>query len=407
MSAVLTVSQINTYLKSIFEYDENLRNIYVSGEISNFTNHYRTGHFYFTLKDEKAALKAVMFRSAASRIRFTPENGMKVIIRGNISVFERDGVYQLYAEDMMPDGIGALNLAFEQLKRKLAALGMFSDEHKKPLPQFPQKIGVITSPSGAAVHDIMTVLERRYPCAEIVFEPVAVQGDSVAPQIAAAIEKFNRLNGADVLIVGRGGGSIEDLWAFNEEEVAYAIFNSDIPIISAVGHETDFTIADFVSDMRAPTPSAAAEIAVPNYLDLLYTIDKMFDSITNSMLSLVSSYQLRISNSEKILAAHMPSNLISSYDDATAYLSERMTAALNSVFSKYSSSLSAYAMKLDALNPLRILSKGYCAVENSNKQTVTCAEKLNVGDEVDLIFADGRAKCKVEETVFRKRGNKQ
>ena len=242
MSSVLTVSQINTYVKSMLDGDYNLRNIFVSGEISNFTNHYRTGHFYFTLKDSTSAIKAVMFRSAAERVRFNIENGMKVIIRGSVSVFERDGVYQLYCDDMQPDGEGALSLAFEQLKKKLAELGMFDEAHKKPLPLLPKRIGVITSPTGAAVHDILTVLERRYPAATVVFEPVQVQGKSAALQIAGAIEKFNIRSAADVLIVGRGGGSIEDLWAFNEEIVAHAIYDPKIPVISAVGHETHFTI---------------------------------------------------------------------------------------------------------------------------------------------------------------------
>ncbi|MGN1418913.1 MAG: exodeoxyribonuclease VII large subunit, partial [Acutalibacteraceae bacterium] len=306
MSAALTVSQINTYIKSIIDYDTNLKNIYVSGEISNFTNHYRTGHFYFTLKDANAAIKVVMFRTSAQRVRFNVENGMKVIIRGSISVFERDGVYQLYAEDMMPDGIGALNLAFEQLKEKLSALGMFDSEHKKPLPAFPGKIGVITSPTGAAIHDIMTVLERRYPLAEIVLEGVRVQGENAADEIVKAIEKFNRYHACDVLIVGRGGGSLEDLWAFNEEKVAYAIFESEIPIISAVGHETDFTISDFVSDVRAATPSAAAEIAVPDWREVLYTVDKMSESINNSIGAVYNGYASSLQSSEKLLSALSP-----------------------------------------------------------------------------------------------------
>ena len=399
MSAVLTVSQINTYIKSIIDYDDNLKYIYVSGEISNFTNHYRTGHFYFTLKDEKAAIKAVMFRSAAERIRFKPENGMKVVIRGSIGVFERDGVYQLYAEDMQPDGVGALNLAFEQLKKKLSSLGMFDDEYKKPLPKFPERIGVITSPTGAAVHDIMTVLERRYPFAQIVFEPVAVQGDSAAGQIANAIEKFNRLCGADVLIVGRGGGSIEDLWAFNEENVARAIFASQIPVISAVGHETDFTIADFVSDVRAATPSAAAEIAVPDFRDVLYTIDKMEDSMTESLYALISSYKLETANLEKLLSAKSPAIILSSYSESLKHETQKLSSAMNTAFQKYDSCVSAYAMKLDALSPLRIISKGYCIAADSNEFPITSAQNLKVSDKVKLIFGDGQAVCTVDEIL--------
>ena len=294
MSSVLTVSQINTYLKAVLDGDDNLQHIFVCGEISNFTNHYRTGHFYFTLKDEKAALKAVMFRSAAQRLRFLPEDGMRVIIRGSISLFERDGVYQLYCDDMQPDGAGDLSVAFEQRKKKLEEMGLFDPLHKKPIPSLPSRIGVITSPTGAAVHDILNVLERRFPFAAIVFCGVQVQGESAAPQIAEAIARFNELQAADVLIVGRGGGSIEDLWAFNEEIVAHAIFNSQIPVISAVGHETDFTIADFVADLRAPTPSAAAELASPDTRELLFQLDTMLDRLTERVLDKHQNKALRL-----------------------------------------------------------------------------------------------------------------
>ena len=302
MTTVLTVSQINTYVKSLIDGDDNLQNLYVAGEISNFTNHYRTGHFYFTLKDERAALKAVMFRSAAQRLRFLPEDGMRVIIRGNVSLFERDGVYQLYCEDMQPDGAGALAVAFEQRKQKLAAMGLFDEAHKKPLPRFPKRIGVVTSPTGAAVHDIQTVLERRFPAAEIIFAPVQVQGELAAPQISAAIEEFNRKKAADVLIVGRGGGSIEDLWAFNEELVAHAVYESEIPIISAVGHETDTTIIDFVADLSAPTPSAAAELAVPDVREVLFALDGQLDDLTGAMEGVLQRLQLRVINSAAALA---------------------------------------------------------------------------------------------------------
>ena len=397
MSAVLTVSQINTYIKSVIDYDDNLKYIYVSGEISNFTNHYRTGHFYFTLKDEKAAIKAVMFRSAAERVRFSPENGMKVIIRGSVSVFERDGVYQLYCEDMQPDGMGALNLAFEQLKNKLAAEGLFSEENKKPIPQMPQKIGVITSPTGAAVHDILSVLERRFPLAEVVFGPVAVQGEFASGQICEAINKFNSLNAADVLIVGRGGGSIEDLWAFNEEAVARAVFASDIPVISAVGHETDFTICDFVSDLRAPTPSAAAELCVPDYRDVLYTVDKYSESLNNTVLGLLGSYRVYIDAFEKQLSAYNPQHLLGNYEDKTAYTEDKLKKAYDKCINKYENAIASYALKLDALSPLRIISKGYCIASDKNDLPVTSASALKENDDVSLIFADGKVSCKVTD----------
>ena len=263
---VYSVTELNNYVKSLLDNDGNLKSVFVTGEISNFKNHY-SGHMYMTIKDEGGAIKAVMFSSYASRLKFVPENGMKVIIFGSVSLYVKDGSYQLYITDMQPDGVGALNLAFEQLKEKLGNEGLFDTKNKKQIPRFPEKIGVATAPDGAAVRDIFSVLKRRYPVAEIVFCPVAVQGASAAPEIAEAIRLFNKQSECDVLIIGRGGGSLEDLWAFNEEIVARAIFESDIPVISAVGHETDFTIADFVADLRAPTPSAAAELLCENIFD--------------------------------------------------------------------------------------------------------------------------------------------
>ena len=260
-SVVVTVSQLNAYVKSIMDSDYNLSDILVSGEISDFTNHYRTGHYYMTLKDEKACIQAVMFKGSNIRLKFMPENGMRVIARGRVSVFERDGKYQLYIDDMQPDGIGSLSIAFEQLKAKLEKEGLFDKSKKPRIPVCPMRVGVVTSPTGAAVRDIVNVLGRRFPLAQIVFCPVQVQGENAAPQIADAIKRFNKGKYADVLIVGRGGGSVEDLWAFNEEIVARAVAGSEIPIISAVGHETDFTICDFAASLRAPTPSAAAELA--------------------------------------------------------------------------------------------------------------------------------------------------
>ena len=399
MSTVLTVSQINTYIKSIVDSDFNLKNIYVSGEISNFTNHYRTGHFYFTLKDSNAAIKAVMFRSAAERVRFDVENGMRVIIRGNISVFERDGVYQLYCEDMIPDGQGALNLAFEQLKKKLSEQGMFSDEHKKPLPGFPERVGVITSPTGAAVHDILTVLERRYPLARVIFEPVAVQGDNAAPEIVAAIEKFNLLKACDVLIVGRGGGSIEDLWAFNEEIVAHAIFDSEIPIISAVGHETDFTIADFVSDRRAPTPSAAAEIAVPDYREVLYTLDGMLDRMMNVVLSEIERKKAFLNEKEKNFLLLGPQRRIEQYIGIAKMLGARMNNAAAQRFGGFSNELVSFASRLESVSPLKTLERGFAVALNESRETVKSVSSVSSGDKISLRLADGELRCSVTEVL--------
>lgn len=398
MSSVLTVSQINTYLKSIIDSDYNLKNIYVSGEISNFTNHYRTGHFYFTLKDEKAAIKAVMFRSAAERVCFQIENGMRVVIRGNISVFERDGVYQLYAEDIAPDGVGALNLAYEQLKKKLFSLGLFDDEHKKPLPQFPKRVGVITSPTGAAIRDIMNVLGRRYPYAEIVLEPVQVQGDSAAQQISNAIQKFNRLHAADVLIVGRGGGSIEDLWTFNEENVAYAIFESEIPIISAVGHETDYTIADFVSDLRAPTPSAAAELAVPDYRELLYTLDRILDSMKEQVEKVISGSELEVLNLEKILEAYSPKQRIELDLRNAQHYKNQLDVLMQKHFEQYQSVLQSQAITLEYASPLKVIARGYSVATDAEGNTVESVKQVKMGDTLKLRVNDGYISTIVNST---------
>lgn len=399
MSSVLTVTQVNKYIKSIFDGDGNLQGVYVTGEISNFTNHYRTGHLYFTLKDENAAVKAVMFRSAAQRLRFVPENGMKVVIRGNISVFERDGAYQLYAEDIAPDGTGALSLAFEQMKKKLFARGWFDEENKKPIPRFPDKIGVVTSPTGAAVRDIVSVIKRRYPIAQIVLEPVQVQGDSAAPQIIAAIEKLNKAGECDVLIVGRGGGSIEDLWAFNEEAVARAIFESEIPVISAVGHETDFTISDFVADLRAPTPSAGAELAVPDWREVMYALDKMLDSMTETIQNKISMSKYRLLSAQNILYAKSPLKRIEFYSKQTDFLSEKLARALDSTFERYKNLISRHAQQLDSLSPLKILAKGYCIATDEFGNTVDSVKMLRCGDSVSLRLTDGSAQCRIVETA--------
>lgn len=396
MSSVLTVSQINSYIKSVVDYDGNLKNIYICGEISNFTNHYRSGHFYFTLKDNNSSIKAVMFKSSASRVRFEVEDGMRVIIRGSISVFERDGVYQLYCDDMQPDGVGALNLAYEQLKKKLSSLGLFDEENKKPLPLFPDKIGVITSPTGAAVHDITTVLSRRYPLAQIVFEPVAVQGENAAPQIVKALEKFNLLKGADVIILGRGGGSIEDLWAFNEEEVAYAVFKSKIPVVSAVGHETDFTICDFVSDKRAATPSAAAEIVAPDIRDLFYTVNSFSQIFKKSIDSKITDYTLTVSNYEKLIEKNSPISVIdSSFSNVKAY-QERISKSLDKLLSLYEQKLSSHSQILDALSPLKIISKGYAIVYDQEGKTISSAENVQENSKLNLRLADGVLHCDVK-----------
>ena len=400
MSSVLTVSQINTYLKAVLDGDDNLQHIFVCGEISNFTNHYRTGHFYFTLKDEKAAIKAVMFRSAAQRLRFLPEDGMRVIIRGSISLFERDGVYQLYCDDMQPDGAGDLSVAFEQRKKKLEEMGLFDPLHKKPIPSLPSRIGVITSPTGAAVHDILNVLERRFPFAAIVFCGVQVQGESAAPQIAEAIAQFNELQAADVLIVGRGGGSIEDLWAFNEEIVAHAIFNSHIPVISAVGHETDFTIADFVADLRAPTPSAAAELASPDTRELLFQLDTMLDRLTERVLDKHQNKALRLEALCHRLRQQSPKMRLSLMEAKLQQQKERLLSGGQALLRPYADALGALAQKLEMTSPLRTLARGYTLAQDENGLLVRAAAKVQTGQTLSLRFADGAVRCRAEDVTL-------
>ena len=400
MSSVLSVSQINTYLKSLIDQDYNLKNIYVSGEISNFTNHYRTGHFYFTLKDEKASVKAVMFRSSAERLRFMPENGMKVLVRCSASLYERDGVYQLYCEDMQPDGVGELTIAFEQLKEKLSEEGLFDDAHKKPLHEFPERIGVITSPTGAAIEDIKNVLSRRYPYAEIVLEGVLVQGEGAPAQIEKAIRRFNRLKCCDVLIVGRGGGSIEDLWAFNDEGVARAIYECEIPVISAVGHEVDFTISDFVADMRAPTPSAAAELAAPDYKEVLYASDKVLDGMTDKVLGTIDKYLLCISACEKVIYEKSPIRTLELYAQCVDALSEKVEGLMKRRVEFYENALSHYAFQLEATSPLKVLGRGYAMVKNEVLEPVKSASKIKEGENISVIMHDGTLSCKCEKITL-------
>ena len=393
-STVLSVTQLNTYIKSIIDGDSLLRSLYVVGEISNFTNHYRTGHFYLTLKDENCAVKAVMFASANRRLKFMPENGMKVIVRGRVSVFERDGQYQLYIDDMQPDGLGALNLAFEQLKNRLAQEGLFDERFKKPIPYRCMRIGVVTSATGAVIQDIRNVISRRYPLAEIILAPVQVQGASAAPQIADAIERFNSGDYADVLIVGRGGGSLEDLWAFNEEIVARAVFKSRIPIISAVGHETDFTICDFVADLRAPTPSAAAELAVPDIREDIAFVQTVVYECEATLLQRVNDEKERLEIIKERLRYRSPSMLI---DQKIQTVDTLMTSALLSVQRKLdleTARLSSTAARLDALSPLKVMARGYSIVTKDEK-VVASSKALKKGDRITVGFSDGERKCEV------------
>lgn len=394
---VLSVSQLNRYIKMNFDADENLANIFISGEISNFTNHYRTGHLYFTLKDDSAAVRAVMFNSSAKRLKFMPEDGMKVIARGRVSVYEASGQYQLYVDDMQPDGVGALNLAYEQLKEKLQKEGLFSEHHKKPLPPYPEKVGVITSPTGAAVRDIINVLGRRFPYAEIVFCPVLVQGEGAHLQLTDAVNLFNSERAADVIIIGRGGGSIEDLWEFNDEGLARAVYNSDIPVISAVGHETDFTICDFVADMRAPTPSAAAELAVPDTNELQYALS----ALKNRMFLNVSS---GIADRRSRLEYLTSKGALKSPDEMLSNRSQRLDTAFSKMLSSYENRIGgkkvefiSAATALSKLDPMSVLMRGFAFVSDKNGKNVYSSQALAKGDKINVRFHDGSAVCEVKE----------
>ena len=394
---VLSVSQLNRYIKMNFDADENLANIFISGEISNFTNHYRTGHLYFTLKDDSAAVRAVMFNSSAKRLKFMPEDGMKVIARGRVSVYEASGQYQLYVDDMQPDGVGALNLAYEQLKEKLQKEGLFSELHKKPLPPYPEKVGVITSPTGAAVRDIINVLGRRFPYAEIVFCPVLVQGDGAHLQLTDAVNLFNSERAADVIIIGRGGGAIEDLWEFNDEGLARAVYNSEIPVISAVGHETDFTICDFVADMRAPTPSAAAELAVPDANELQYALS----ALKNRMFLNVSS---GIADRRSRLEYLTSKGALKSPDEMLSNRSQRLDTAFSKMLSSYENRIGgkkvefiSAATALSKLDPMSVLMRGFAFVSDKKGKNVYSSQALAKGDKINVRFHDGSAVCEVKE----------
>ena len=393
--SALTVSQVNMYIKSLIDEDINLRSVIIKGEISNFKNHYRTGHFYLTLKDEKSSIKSVMFSTANRRLRFMPEDGMQVIAVGRISVFERDGQYQLYIEDMMPDGYGNLNLAYEKLKEKLNEEGLFDQSHKKEIPECPMRVGVITSPTGAAIEDILNVLSRRFPLAEVIFQGVEVQGVNAAPSIVDAINRFSDLNAADVLIVGRGGGSIEDLWAFNEESVARAIYNCKIPVISAVGHETDFTIADFVADLRAPTPSAAAELAVPDIREQKAYVSSMKSFLENVMTLKIDSERNKIRNLVSSKSFMSPADMIKSHRQYLDSLIFACESSANIALKRHIVEFSSLVSKLDAMSPLKVLTRGYAMAEKNNS-IVTSVSELTNGDEIVLNFADGKVNCEVK-----------
>ncbi len=393
----VTVTQLNTYIKSVIDSDAVLNRIFVVGELSNFNHHYKSGHMYMTLKDDKTQIKAVMFSGNASRLRFRPENGMSVICRGRVSIYDRDSSYQLYIDDMQPDGIGALTLAYEQLRARLEKEGLFDIQHKKQIPQYPKKIGVVTSNTGAAVEDIKNITKRRYPIAQLVIAPTIVQGNLAVDDIVKSIKLLNSIDDIDVIIVGRGGGSIEDLWAFNSEEVARAVFECKKPIISAVGHETDYTICDFTADYRAETPSAAAVKVTPD-------MNSILDFLTHSQIRMSNALNSRLEREFQRLdyiandsvIADFNDYLSNHYDIVESYDSE-IRQAYNEIITKNQFRLSAAAGKLNALSPLAVLARGYSAVTDKNDRIVNSAKTLKIGDSIKISFADSSAVCTVDE----------
>ena len=389
----VTVTQLNKYLKDRFDEDENLNAILVKGEISNFKNHY-TGHLYFTLKDENSLIKCIMFKSYAEKLNFKPKAGMKVMVFGTVSVFERDGVYQIYAKSMMEDGMGDLHEQFEQLKAKLEKEGLFEQSHKKTIPLYPKVIGVLTSQTGAVIRDIINVSTRRNPNVYIRLLPVPVQGPGAAEQIADKIRIMNEKKLADVLIIGRGGGSLEDLWPFNEEIVARAIYDSEIPIISAVGHETDFTIADFVADLRAPTPSAAAELAVP---DIFEVKQKIINYQNRSKLALKKKIEIMKLRFEKVMKSRIFTDPMRKVMDNSIILDDymkRLENAMKEIKTEKKNKYIELVTKLDSISPLKTLIRGYSLTEKDG-QIIKRASQIDRGDIITIKFSDGEKNAQV------------
>lgn len=394
MSSLLTVSQLNRYIAFRIKEDKQLKGILISGEISNFTNHTKSGHLYFTLKDSTSSVKAVMFASAASQLRFVPASGMRVIISANVQVYERDGVYQLYVNDMQPDGIGTLYIAFEQLKERLSAEGLFDESLKKPLPEFPTKIGIVTSIEAAALQDMLNIISRRYPIAEVVIYPCLVQGASAPESICSALKRADSGEN-DIIIIGRGGGSLEDLMAFNSESVARAIFNCETPVISAVGHETDTTIADYAADLRAPTPSAAAELAVPELSSLINFFNASQKVLEKKLIDKTVFLRLQLENRERSLVSAEPKNRIENSKKLLDERKHRLKELLKIQTELKSAELRAKISALDNLSPTKIMMRGYSLVYKDDKLIHSVSE-LKTGDNISVKLHDGEIEAAVK-----------
>ncbi len=394
---IYEVSQINAYLKDKFDSDPFLGQICIRGELSNYKV-YPSGHHYFTMKDAEGALRCVMFRGSAVRLRFRPENGMKVIAVGRITVFPRDGAYQLYCENLTPDGVGDLHVAYEQLKARLCAEGLFDPAHKKPLPRFPHRVAVITSGAGAAVHDILRVLGKRYPLSKVVVLPVRVQGAEAPPEIVGAIRYANRWKLADVILTGRGGGSIEDLWAFNDERVARAIYESEIPVVSAVGHEPDVTIADFVADVRAATPSNGAELIAPDQADLRRYLGNMQDRMTAALEKRLKLSRQRLGALAGRRVLQSPIHYIQDRRMTLDHVSRRLCAAERRIVDQKKQRFVRLTAALDAMSPLKVLSRGYTMARSGDRLVKSVAD-VAIGDELSIRLADGLVGARVTEIL--------
>lgn len=385
---VLSITQLNEYIRGKMDTDPLLNKVAVRGEISNYKL-YPSGHHYFTLKDEASALRCVLFKGNAARLRFRPENGMKILAMGRVSVFPRDGAYQLYCTALAMDGVGDLYAAFEQMKKKLEAQGLFDPSHKKPIPRYPGTIGIVTSSAGAAIHDMLRILGKRYPLTRVRLFPVRVQGAGASQEIAAAIRYANYYHLADVLIVGRGGGSMEDLWAFNEEPVAYAIYESEIPVISAVGHEPDVTISDFVADLRAATPSNAAELAVPDQDGLRQSLDQMTSAIAGNLSRQLKAARQHLNALACASVLQDPGAYIAQQRKNTEFLKNRLAAAQNQSVAQKRQRYIAAVSKLDAMSPLKVLTRGYSVTQTESGEIVRSAGQVKAGDRVRIRVSDG------------------
>lgn len=396
-NSVLTVSQLNRYVKSVLEGDYKIKDVYIKGEISNFVNHYKSGHFYFTLKESSSSVKAVMFATYAQGLRFEPENGMSVIVRCSVSLYERDGSFQIYVYEMQPEGKGDLQIAFEQLYQKMEKKGYFALEHKKKMPSFPEKIGIVTSETGAAVHDIISVISRRYPPAKLVLYPALVQGEGAADSIVTGIEAMNQGGICDLIIVGRGGGSMEDLWAFNEEKVVKAVYASKVPIISAVGHEIDFTLCDYAADLRAPTPSAAAELAVPNVDDVKYTVAAHESKIEQRVKELVTWKKQQLQSIMNIQCFKNPAGYLDNNTKKMEYLSKTLQSQIKNVIMYKREQLIRRASSLEALNPIARLAAGYSITMDSTGKIVRSVREVAPGDQVKICLKDGHLIGEIKE----------